>query len=261
MLHQIDGRAGIVHVEHTFPGVAAIGGAVNAARGIGCEEGAGGGGKHAVAVGIVNHHATKVGRLFKPLVLPRGAAVCRFINPVADETEARRVGLAGAGPHHLRVGGIDGQGSHGDNRGVGKHVLPRGTIVGSFVDATGSGSHVEDGVVERIDGNVGDASADVFGAGRCPRGPFGCGGLLQRSGLTKGHQIVLVVELPLRIELLLANPIVGVHLGLFCLRQLRDGAGQTALGDRAGNPHHENSQQSEAGQRNKQVDFPHGGYV
>src|ERR1700724_1369679 len=108
-IHAQVGAPGVVaDGEHPLPGLAAVGGLVDAAVAAGRPQRPLGGDVDDVGVARIDHDAGDVLRALEAEVLPVPAAVGRPVDAVAVGDAALAVVLAGADPDDQRVVGVDG---------------------------------------------------------------------------------------------------------------------------------------------------------
>ncbi len=156
------GGAGVGVLEQdALPGLAAVGGAVDAALGIGTEGMAQHRGIGDVGVRRMDDHGADLPFLL-PDVLPRLAGVGGFVDAVADLDVAADVGLAGAGVDHVRIGRRDRQRADGGSRLLVEDRLPVNAAVAGLPQAAGGGGGV---VGERIARHAGDSADAAAGGG------------------------------------------------------------------------------------------------
>ena len=140
--HDFGGAGVLVHEEDALPGGAAVLGAEDAAlrlRAVEVAERRHPGGVRVVGVGRDPGDAP--GGL-EPGVGPGVAAVRGAVHPVAQRDIAADVGLAGARPDDLRVGGGDGEGADREHRLVVEDRGPADAAVPAAEDPSGGGAEV-----------------------------------------------------------------------------------------------------------------------
>ena len=142
------------------PGLAAVGGLVQAALAAALPEGAGGGHVHHVGIARVHHDAGDVLGELEAHVAEGAPAVFALIDAVAVGDAALVVVLARAHPDDGGILGIDGDPADGVGAVVVEDRGPGGAVVGGGEDvAGGHGNQVVVGIV-REHGDLGDASGD-----------------------------------------------------------------------------------------------------
>src|SRR5262249_55876440 len=134
----VDGAGVGVLAEHLLPGLAAVGGAVDAALGVGAEGVAQDRGVGDVGVMRVDDELADLPGL-PPDVLPGLAAVGALVEAVAGGDVAADVGLAGADVDDVRVGRGHGQGAGGGGGLVVEDRAPVDAAVVGLPDAAGGG--------------------------------------------------------------------------------------------------------------------------
>src|SRR5262249_33497079 len=129
--------------QHLLPGLAAVGGAVDAALGVGAEGVAEDSSVGDVGVFRVDDHLPDLPLLF-PDVLPALAAVGGAVAAVAGGGVAADVGLARADVDDVGVGRGHSDGADGSNGLVVEDGFPGDARVGGLPDAAGGGARVVD---------------------------------------------------------------------------------------------------------------------
>ena len=145
--------------EHLLPGLAAVGGAIDAAFLARPERRAEHGGEGDVGIGRMDDDRADLADLL-PDVLPGLAGVGGLVDAVADGDVAADVGLAGADVDDVRVRRGDGDGADGRGRLVVEDRPEGQPAVGGLPDAAGGGGGV---VGERIAGHAADAADAAAG--------------------------------------------------------------------------------------------------
>src|SRR5262249_42947549 len=130
----VRGAGVAVLVEDLLPGLAAVGGAVDAALLVGPEGVAEDRREGNVGILRVDDAGADLALLL-PVVLPGPAGVGGLVDAVAGRDVAADVGLAGADVDHVRVRRGDGQGADGRDRLVVEDRLPGEAAVGRLPDA------------------------------------------------------------------------------------------------------------------------------
>ena len=157
--HAAAGRS-IAARQHFAPRLAAVAGLVDAALVVVVPQMAGGTRVNRVAVLRIDQDPGDVLGILQADIGPVLAAVGRFVDAVADRDAVAHPGLAGAHPHDLRIGGIDGDGADRLHVRLVEHRLEGGAAVDRLPHAA-AGRGREDRepslVVDRI--HRGDASA------------------------------------------------------------------------------------------------------
>src|SRR5262249_12612465 len=150
--------------KDTVPGLAAVGGAVNAALGVGAVGVAQHGDEDAVGVARVDEDGGNLLAVAQADVLPRLAAVGRFVDAVAGGQVGPLQALAAADVEDVGVGGGDGQGADGAGGLVVEDRHPGAAGVGRLPDAAVVDADVEQvrpaGHAGRADGAPGAERAD-----------------------------------------------------------------------------------------------------
>src|SRR5262249_21968385 len=140
---QIDEAGILVDELHLRPGLAAVGGLVDAALLVRRPEVAQRRDVHDVGVLRVDDDAADVARLLETDVLPGLAAVGGLVHAVAPRDAVARVVLAGADPHDVGVGRRHRDGTDAQGRLVVEDRLPAVAAVGGLPDAAGRGAEVD----------------------------------------------------------------------------------------------------------------------
>src|SRR6185437_4811930 len=172
----------VVDEEDLGPVLAAVGGLVDAALGVGGEQMAEGGGVHDVGILRVHNDPTDdVGRA-QADEAPVLAAVGGLVHAAAGEDGVAGRGVAGADVEDLRIRGRHRHGADaaGLEVAVGE-VAPVVAVVGRLPDAAAGGSHVENVGLVGNAGHGGDASAGE-GADAAPVQGAGGRGLRRHRG-------------------------------------------------------------------------------
>ena len=165
-IHHHVGAAGVfVHLDEALrPGLAAVGGLVEAAIAAALPQGALR--RHVDHVGIARVH-DDAGDVFGRLqshVVECSAAVLALIDAIAVGRCALVVVLTGAHPHNRRILGIDGDPADGKRSIVVEHGCPGGPVVFGHKDvARGQRDHIVAGIVGEH-GDLQDAAGDHGGA-------------------------------------------------------------------------------------------------
>src|SRR5262249_14375719 len=147
-----------------------------------------------VRVGGVNEDLADLEGLVQAHVLPGLAAVDRFVDAVAVGDGVARVGLAGADPDDVAVGGGDADVADGDGGRAVELVIEGDAVVDRLEQAAGGGGDVVAGRVGLVDGQRRDAAAHGRRADGAPGqglDPLGGQGALGGRG---GRRLLLLLE-------------------------------------------------------------------
>ena len=120
---QIDRAGVLVDEEHEFPVLAAVGGAVDAPLRVRSPQVPDRRHICHVRVARMDLDSPDVVRVLQPQVRPGAPRVGGAVDAVAPRRALPVVGLAGADPHHVRVGRRDGHGADRSGRFVPENVL------------------------------------------------------------------------------------------------------------------------------------------
>ncbi len=135
-----------------MPGLAAVGGAKEAAFGVGAIGMAESGDEDDVGIGGMDDDFADGAGIFEAYVFPGFAGIDRFVDAVALGEIATDAGFAGANVDGVGIGGGDGEGADGRRFFVIEEGLPGESAIGGFPDAATDGAEVP-GV--RIAGDAG----------------------------------------------------------------------------------------------------------
>ncbi len=161
---EVRGAGALVHFQDLLPGGAAVGGAIDAALGVGAPHVAQGGDVDEVGVGGVDADAGDLLGGGEAPVRPGAAGVGRAVDAVAGGDVAADGRLAHAGVDDVGVGAGDGDGAHGAGleEAVGDRV-PGGAAVGGLPHAAAGAAEVE-GHGLAADAGDGDGAAAAIRA-------------------------------------------------------------------------------------------------
>ena len=160
---QVGGAGVLVDGEDVLPGDAAVGGLEDAALFVGAPQPAHR--RHVDDVGVlrVDDDAADVLRVAQAHVLPGLAAVDRLVDAVTPRGALAIVRFAGAHPHDVGIGRVDGDVAD-RHRGLGvEHVLPRVATIDRLQQTAGRRRRIEDRGVGLVHREVRDAPAHEDG--------------------------------------------------------------------------------------------------
>ena len=158
---EIDGAGVFVLVEHLLPGLAAVGGAEDAALRVGAVGVAEHGDEEAVGIVRVDEDGGNLLAVAQAEVAPGLAGVGRFVHAVADGEVGALQAFAAADVDDVGVGGRDGEGADGAGGLVVEDGLPGAAVVVGLPDAAVVDADVEDvGLCRDAGGADGPAAAE-----------------------------------------------------------------------------------------------------
>src|SRR5581483_8141692 len=149
----IDGAGLVVHIDDLLPGLAAVGGAEEAAFGVRAPGVAEGRDEDDVGIARVHDDAGDVARVVEADVRPGLTGVHGFIHPVAEGDVAANAGFAGADVDDVGIGRRHGNAADGRDRLLIEERNPGDAGVGGFPDAAGDRAEI---IRVGIAGNAGD---------------------------------------------------------------------------------------------------------
>src|ERR1022692_1064396 len=139
------------------PGLAAVGGLIQAALAAALPERPGGGHVHHVGIARIHHDAGDVLGEFESHVVEGAPAVFALVDAIAVGDAALVIVLAGAHPDDGRILGVDGNPADRVGTVIVEYGRPRRAVVGGGEDiAGGHGNQVVVGIVREY-GDLGDA--------------------------------------------------------------------------------------------------------
>ena len=195
------GAAGLrINVEHSRPGLPAIGRPEYAALLVGSPFAAQRAGVDDVRRARVNHDARDLVRLREADVRPVLPRIHRFVHPVANGRVVARISLAGAHVQHVGVARRDGDGTDGGGALLVEDGFEGRARVGGLDDAPVRARHIVDVAIARHADDHRDAPRLVRGTHRAPRDATarlrsritnGRDGTIARAGFGGSHGCVL----------------------------------------------------------------------
>lgn len=164
-VHDDFGDAGVfADGEDGFPGLAAVGGFVEAAVAAGRPKGTLGGDIDDLGIARVNKNSLDVLGVFQAGAGPGLAGIGALVDAVAEADAAQGLVFAGAEPDDVGVLGINGDAAQGVGAALIKDRLEGKAVVLGFPKAAGGGGDVPNAVVLQIHGDVLDAAGKAGGA-------------------------------------------------------------------------------------------------
>ena len=178
---EVDGAGAFVLVEHLLPGLAAVGGAEDAALGVGAVGVAEGGDEEAVGIARVDEDGGDLLGVAESEVTPGLAGVGGLVHAVADGEIGALESFAAAHVDGVGVGGGEGDGADGAGGLVVEDGLPGAAEVVGLPDAAVVDADVED---VGLGGDAGgaDGAAAAVGSDVAPAEAGVVGGRFGRRG-------------------------------------------------------------------------------
>ncbi len=173
---EVDGAGAFVLVEHLLPGLAAIGGAKDAALGVGAVGVAEYGDEEAVGVARIDEDGGDLPGVAESEVAPGFAGVGGLVHAVADGEIGALEAFAGAYVDGVGVGGGEGDGADGAGGLVVEEGLPGAAEIIGLPDAAVVDADVEDvglggdaggadGAAATVGSDIAPAKAGIVGGG------------------------------------------------------------------------------------------------
>jgi len=157
-----------VDVVNLVPGLAAVGGLEQTAFFVRTIQSSERADINDIGVFGMDDDSANLKGLVKAFVLPVFAAVGREVDAIAIGDGVARVGLAGADPDDVAIGGCYGDRADGYGFFLIELMFKRGAIVDRFEQTAGGRRRVIRGRIGLVDRQGGDAAAHVGGADRTP---------------------------------------------------------------------------------------------
>ncbi len=156
--HHIGDAGVLADGQDSLPGLAAVGGFVQAAIAARPPERTLGRHVDSVRIAGIEDDAGDVLRLFQPHVLPGFAAIVGAVDAVAIGDATLAVVFSRADPDHVRIFGIEDHGADGVGAFAIEDRSPGGARVDSLPDTAGCGANVIRALVAGVDGEGDHAS-------------------------------------------------------------------------------------------------------